>query len=561
MDLSKPPFNDFSVFAGTFLKIKTKDQQIRPLILNPAQMVIWHRIKTQQIDRGLPVRVAILKGRQMGISTFCQAFLFWGALKPNSNVMTVAHDMESTQRVFEMARFFYENLPPEIKPMQRYSQRKELVFENPDHKSRSKNPGLRSRLEIRTAGNIGSGKGLTINHLHVSEISVYRNPELIASNLMPAVPYEPGTSIFVESTAHLLGAWFKEFCEKAKAQEEGYLYIFLPWFLDPDYELRGKVAEMWLADPLDEYEKELVARYNLRPGHIAFRRMKIDELGSEQLFNQEYPSSDREAWISVGAPLIEPALLRVLEEHAQPGVCGEMLDGKFVPTPDGRMVMWEPPVPGMEYTVGVDSSQGTQSADPAAIQVITAEGGRQRQVARWAGKEDPIVLANIVEAIGHFYNEAMVAIEINGVGIATQAALLQRYYNLYRWRYLDKTANFTERVGWWTTPSSKPPLIANFRHRVTTGSLVIRDMATLEELRTFVHDGRGAATAAAGAHDDLVMALAIASMCATLSEGAPGQAYPQPEREVAGSLRGKDPRIYDLLPGLPGEERRTWKTS
>jgi len=495
----------------------------------------------------------------MGISTFCEAYIFRGALNPNSNCMAIAHDMESTQRIFEMTKFFYENLPPEIKPMQRYSSRKELVLENPNPKTRDRDPGLRSRLEIRTAGNIGSGKGLTINHLHISEISVYRNPELIASSLMPAVPYAAGTSIFVESTAHLMGTWFKEFTEKAKSKEGGYIYIFLPWFLDPSYELTGPAADMWLEAPLDEYEKELIQKYNLRPGHIAFRRMKIDELGSEELFNQEYPASDREAWISVGTPLIEPGIIRMLEDRVQGGISGEIVDGKFVPSPEGRMVMWEPPMAGLEYTVGVDASQGTLTADPAAIQVIVSEGGRQRQVARWTGREDPIALASIVEAIGTLYNTALVGIEINGVGISTQAVLMQRYYNLYRWRYLDKIAGLTERIGWWTTPTSKPPLIANLRHRITEGSLEIRDPETVAELKTFIHDGRGAGVAAPGSHDDLVMALAIASMCATLSEGASGQAYPQAQRQGMGDGRGKDPRIYDLMPGLPGEERRTWK--
>lgn len=556
--------SDFSLYAGTFLKVRSWDLTVQPLVLNPAQLVIDHYRK-QQEQKGLPIRLIILKGRQMGVSTYCQGYAFWRVMQPLHSCITIAHDLDSTNRIFNMAKFFYDNLPTDIRPMKRYSNRKELVFENPDEKTRDANPGLRSTIEIRTAGNIGSGKGLTINVLHVSEIAVYRQPEMIASALYPAVPPTEHSAILIESTAHILGYWFREQWDQAKEGQSEFIPIFLPWTLEPRYSLSGRSKQEWIERrPLDEYERRLVEVYGLTEGHLAFRRMKISELQSEDLFRQEFPLTDEEAWITVGNPLIPAEIIRRLDAVALSGVVGEYIGPQvgFVPAKDGRLMLWEPPRKGVQYVIGVDTSQGADDSDPSAIQVITS-GKQQKQVARWHGKIDPITLAPIVENLGRWYNEALVCVEINNTGLMTQRALQERgYVNLYRWRYLDKIGTgITERIGWYTSSSNKPALVGSFRHSLLSGRLVVRDSATVAELKTFVTDARGGASAAPGMHDDLVMALAIASMCDTLSGGESGWAHESPEWAARQEHEKLDPITHDLMPGPHTIQQRDWRTS
>jgi hypothetical protein len=70
------------------------------------------------------------------------------------------------------------------------------------------------------------------------------------------------------------------------------------------------------------------------------------------------------------------------------------------------------------------------------------------------------------------------------------------------------------RYGWTTTSSSRPKMLADLKNAIDNRLLTIYDRKTVEELYSFVVVQRGSgawrAQAETGAHDDLVMALAIA---------------------------------------------------
>ena len=62
-------------YIENFLYIKTKDQQLTPLELNAAQKIIYRKINDIK-QRGKPIRIIILKARQEGVSTLCEALIF-----------------------------------------------------------------------------------------------------------------------------------------------------------------------------------------------------------------------------------------------------------------------------------------------------------------------------------------------------------------------------------------------------------------------------------------------------------------------------------------------------
>jgi len=62
-------------FIENCLSIKTKNQQTVLLHLNTAQFMIYDRIKKLRI-LGKPIRMIILKARQEGVSTLCEALIF-----------------------------------------------------------------------------------------------------------------------------------------------------------------------------------------------------------------------------------------------------------------------------------------------------------------------------------------------------------------------------------------------------------------------------------------------------------------------------------------------------
>ena len=68
--------DDFSFYAKSAAKIRTKEGDIRPLVLNPAQQILDDAVRKQMASEG-KVRVIILKARQQGLSTYVGGYLYF----------------------------------------------------------------------------------------------------------------------------------------------------------------------------------------------------------------------------------------------------------------------------------------------------------------------------------------------------------------------------------------------------------------------------------------------------------------------------------------------------
>src|SRR5205085_10820688 len=65
------------------------------------------------------------------------------------------------------------------------------------------------------------------------------------------------------------------------------------------------------------------------------------------------------------------------------------------------------------------------------------------------------------------------------------------------------------QLGWLTTAANRGPMLANFAAQLATEPRLFNSPRLLEECKTFVRQPNGAASAAIGAHDDCVLAMAI----------------------------------------------------
>ena len=105
-------------YIQRFLRIIDKKGNTVPLVLNDPQLRLYEVIK-RQWNEGKPVRIIILKARQMGFSTLTEAIIFWMAATAfYVRCMIVAHTEEATNNLFLMSKRFFDNLPPALKPMQ-----------------------------------------------------------------------------------------------------------------------------------------------------------------------------------------------------------------------------------------------------------------------------------------------------------------------------------------------------------------------------------------------------------------------------------------------------------
>ena len=187
-----------------FLKIRNKQSHLVPFKVNSAQRK-FNEIIEENTKKGKPHRYIILKARQLGFSTFTEGYIFHDtSTRPLVNSLIIAHEDKATTNLFNMSKLFYDELPTALKPMTKYNNGKELIFENPttDVEEKLRNPGLRSKITLATAGTSDTARSGTYHNVHVSEIAFFPNPENTMLALMQCVPDEPNTFVCLESTAN-----------------------------------------------------------------------------------------------------------------------------------------------------------------------------------------------------------------------------------------------------------------------------------------------------------------------------------------------------------------------
>ena len=239
-------------YIEEYIKIRNKNGQVVSLKLNTPQIKYYNIIKMLH-EQHKPIRIIILKARQMGFSTETEAIIFKNVVtKHNYNAGIVAHKEDSTANLFNMSKRMYEYLPDEIKPTQKKSNAKELVFNN------DTGTGLDSKMKCMTAGGKGIGRSDTFNALHLSELAFWQGDKKeILTGLFQAVPSTTNdTMIIIESTANGF-EYFKEMWDKAVAGENDFYPLFIGWNELEEYQLPYTGFE------LTEDEKELQKVYGL----------------------------------------------------------------------------------------------------------------------------------------------------------------------------------------------------------------------------------------------------------------------------------------------------------
>lgn len=500
----KAILKDFERYAKNNLKIRNKAGEIVPLEFNNIQrQIVKHVVDDLNNDR--PIRYIILKARQEGVSTLIEALIFWWtATHKNVKSKIVAHENETAKALYEMFRRYYDNTLPIFQPKIKYNTRSDLTFDTEDGK------GLKSQIDVASAKNTGVGRGQTINWLHGSEISLWADGNEIVAGLMQAVPLLPKTAIFLESTANGIGDYFHKTWQAAKADQSVFKPLFFSWAEHEEYQITPPKGFK-----KTEEEKELAKEYNLTDAQIYWRREKVKEFsGDMDKFKQEYPLNDAEAFLASGRSRFHIPSLLMMEERAKPPKELELLetdDGfETIPVEKAPLKVWQLPVEGKTYVIGADVAEGT-GGDYSVATVMDEDNAET--VARWRGDAEPSEFGEILEQLGRFYNNALIACEINNHGLTTVQRLRDlNYDNLYRReKGLDERfEEYTSALGWKTDRRTKPLMINGLAESILTHKLKDYDITFIRECMSYVVDDRGRTNAQVGEHDDTVISTAIA---------------------------------------------------
>ena len=272
---------DLPFYCEELLRIRPKSGALAPFRFNPAQRELHRIIEEQKAATGR-VRIIVLKARQLGISTYIAA-RFYKLTTSNAGLRTIiiGHERPASKNLYQLVRRFQDNLPEEMKPSVGTSNAEELIFDTLD-----------SGYIVSTATEEGAGRSATAQNLHGSELAFWKDIQTQFAALLQVIPDRDGTEVILETTANGYNDFYKLW-RKAEAGNSEFKAVFIPWSIEPEY--RAKVPDDF---SMTEEEANLAEIHGLDAAQLCWRRNKISQLSSEELFSQEYPLSASEAFIA-----------------------------------------------------------------------------------------------------------------------------------------------------------------------------------------------------------------------------------------------------------------------
>lgn len=288
--------------------IATKERGMQLLKPNYAQQRFYKDVIQLCRERGVPIRGIILKARQLGFSTFMQSWMFEQCDSFAYRVaMTISYDEGSTEELFQKSKTIRDR---QFFPRGSKRERRATVEFDAPHSS---------TFYTRTAGNASAGRGITIHHLHCSEVPMWPDAEGVTVSVHQSVPTRPFTSIIWESTAQGAMGLFYDQWNAAESGDSDFIPFFAPWFWDHEYALpfTGSDHKNRFMRSLSLEDEDYMKRFKLTPEQMAWREYKIrNELsGSYAQFQQEFPACAEEAFLTTGSPVFNPRAVRNLQEH------------------------------------------------------------------------------------------------------------------------------------------------------------------------------------------------------------------------------------------------------
>lgn len=528
--MNKVNFLDPKIYIPSFLKIRTKEGELKNFIPNKPQKKLRDTIAELR-DNNKPVRIIILKARQMGFSTYTEADCFHQTVTNTMfNSTIIAHEEQASQNLYNMFKRYHENLPEVLTPMRKRNNAKELLFENPtsDDLEKRRNPGLQSSVKVATAKNTATGRSQTINYLHASEVAFWDNPKETFTGLLQCVPRTKNSTVIMESTANGVGDYFYDMWQNAVAGKNDFTPLFFPWFDMDEYRIPFETEEekqkFWEevsyafkdqeGRTIHTEEMEIMMEHKVDLEQLKWRRWCIANNcgGDTEQFHQEYPCTPEEAFIASGRPRFNASILKQYRRSAKDGEIGRLeYSGQtvvFTPDKNGDVEIWQMPDKNKYYCIGADVAEGLITGDYSVAYV----GNEDFDLClRYRTHIDPDLFGEELVKIAKFYNDAYIGCENNNHGLTTLKAIQRlEYWNIFFTKSYDKIADtVSQKVGWSTNNKTKPLMINKLAEYIRNKWIGIKDKTLIQECFTYVIDEKGATNAQEGCHDDCVMACAI----------------------------------------------------
>lgn len=508
-----------------------KNQRTMPFFLNDVQRNFVDVINKTKGDyeKGLitEISILVLKGRQQGFTTFVTAYqLSCSILNKNFQGFTLADKSDNSEAIFQnKAKFPYSQLPVQLKPTEKFNNRKQLLFEK-----------INSSWAVDTATK-DVGRSRTVNFFHGSECAFWKDGiQPIQAGLGES--FTKNCIKIWESTANGYNDY------KTMWNSGTHICCFYEWWKTSEYKInfpnndekemfnnkidnqKGWIWERlkWLRDIKDLSLEQLYWYYN-----------KYEKYIDKKLIQQEYPCTPEEAFLLSGDTAFDTEQLQKrLSQIKKPLKVGyfvydyddtkpagkKISNIKWINDSNGYIKIYQVPNSPKftKYCIGGDTAG--EGSDYFTGHVLDARTGNQ--VAVLKHQLDADLYTRQIYCLGKYYsskdrygrlNEALISIESNFDSFPIRELQRLGYKNQYiRTRIDDNTGQPQKSFGFKTTVLTRPTILSQLTQIIREHVYTINDEDTLLELLTIIKnkDKNNRIEAPEGGHDDQMMGLAIA---------------------------------------------------
>jgi hypothetical protein len=460
----------------------------------------------------------VLKARQLGLTTLSMSYALWLIMfrTGGATILVISKNQKDANANLEMIQHMWQFLPDWMK-----ARAPKLVNSAADRWVWQHRDGSTATIESMVA-TAGSGASRTADLVIADEMALWATPEETYRALSPttdAAAASPGEGVVMICISTARGAknYFARLFRDARAGRNRFKAVFFPWHVS---RLNNPAAETGGVD------------------RSVYEAKRSEYAATPWLFAAEYPESIEDAFRSSGStrfPHLPP-----FEEFDEFPWRGELLrdgDGfRFAVIDTGPVRLAFDPTDtsafaGRQVIIGADPATGVGGDAAVAYALAATDDGKFEVLGYVADSHlEPTAFADLLNDLGRFFTDvagpALIACEYQPSGGGGGMTVVGRlrdlsYPNLYRYvQPMARGRRVLDYYGFPITRSTRPLIINHLAELLVPDELggelgLLNVPAVLrDELGSFVVRNDGSVAADVGAHDDHVLAVAIASYVA-----------------------------------------------
>lgn len=459
----------------------------------------------------------VAKPRQAGVSTTTQAYL---AIKAGfadydnpEVILVIANKLKLSVKFLKGIKDYLKQLPRWIWGPEYYGSEeneKKSIFIT-DSKIEIELPNGSTVIAVATSED--ALRGYTPTFLVFDEAAFIDNGDAVYAAAMSSI--STGGKVILISTPNGMDPLYYKTYDQSRIGENQFHIVDMRWFEDPRYnkDLRW-IKKVDGGPDLIETELEFtIPSYQLRieagwkPTSTWYENMCMALNNNARKIAQELDVS----FLGSGGNVIEDETISLHETK-------NVIEPKFVSGIENEFWMWNEPIEGHQYIMGVDVSRG-DGEDSSTIVIV--DFTTMEQVMEYKGKIQPDILAQYVYEYGNMYNAYTVVDITGGMGVSTVLKLIELNYSKKLLHYDKQTSNILpnqarlntikdrDKVPGFNANGVRLPMIANLEKTLRENTIKVKSRRIVSEMKTFVYKN-GRPDHMDGYHDDLLMALGMA---------------------------------------------------